>query len=33
MEQNSGSTDQNFFWEIYQWQKEHHPELYKNGEN
>ena len=33
MEQNSGSTNQNFFWEIYQWQKEHHPELYKNGGN
>lgn len=33
MENTSGKTQQDFFKEIYEWQKEHHPELYKNGEN
>jgi hypothetical protein len=33
MENTSGKTHQDFFKEIYEWQKEHHPELYKNGEN
>ena len=33
MENVSGMTNQNTFWEIYQWQKEQHPEIYKNGGN
>ena len=32
MENISGHTQQNFFWEIYQWQKENHPEIYKQGD-
>jgi hypothetical protein len=31
MENSSGSTQNNFFWEIYKWQKENHPEIYKQG--
>jgi hypothetical protein len=32
MENNSGATQQDFFWEIYKWQREHHPDLYKQGD-
>lgn len=31
MENNSGSTQKNFFWEIYEWQRQNHPEIYNQG--
>ena len=29
MENTSGKTQQDFFKEIYEWQKQQHPEIYK----
>ena len=31
MENTSGTTKQDFFMEIYKWQKEQHPEIYNEG--
>lgn len=34
MENSSGNTQQDFFKEIYEWQKLNHPEIYfKNNSN
>ena len=31
MENNSGSTNQNLLWEVYEWQKQNYPEIYNLG--
>lgn len=31
MENNSGSTNQNPLWEVFEWQMQNHPEIYNQG--
>ena len=31
MENNSGSTNQNPLLEVYEWQRQHYPEIYNLG--
>ena len=31
MENNSGSTNQNPLWEVFEWQRQNYPEIYNLG--